>query len=210
MIAVLTGDIVSSTDLSESNYQLIIKNLKTVCSVIEQSYLAEWEIYRGDSFQFYFPKPEYAMAGTVLLKTFLQSLSVEDESVNVTLSLGIGEVSVHSDRLSTSQGSAFTLSGRGLDKTSSGELSIHIENEDLREYLVLPTRFLNQLMSSFSCKQAEALYYYVSLSFPEHQQIADKMQTSRQNISKHLHRIGAELVKEYLLFFEAQVNKANR
>jgi len=59
--------------------------------------------------------------------------------------------------------------------------------------------FLHHLLDGLTEKQAEVLYYYIDFDFPEQQSIADYMNMTRQNITTHLKRSGAELVKAYLL-----------
>ncbi len=205
MRAVITGDIVDSTSLDASAYELAIARLKEIFDQLESHYHAKWEIFRGDSFQLILPETSFAMHSAVLIKTYLLFAPVSTNPINITLSVGLGEVIVDSKQLTTSHGSAYTLSGRGLDNTPRGGISLQSDLDDLNTMLTLPTRFLTNLLSSLSRKQAEALYYYISMDYPEHQKIADKMHTSRQNVSKLLSRVGAELVKEYLLFYQSQV-----
>lgn len=205
MRAVITGDIVNSTRLDASAYELAITRLTEIFGLLESRYHAKWEIFRGDSFQLNLPEPSFAMHSALLIKTYLLFTSENENFLSVTLSVGLGEVIVDSQQLTTSHGSAYTLSGRGLDKTSRGGISLHSDLDDLNNMLTLPTHFLAHLLSSFSRKQAEALYSYILMNYPEHQKIADKMHTSRQNVSKLLSRGGAELVREYLLFYQTQV-----
>lgn len=210
MIAVLTGDIVNSTQLSESDYRLVTNNVKSSCEVLKQRFEAQWELYRGDGFQVSVPTPEKAMLCAIILKTSLRRMFSDGEPVDITLSIGIGNQTIHSEKLGTSFGSAFLLSGHGLDHSPKGELTIHVDQKMavLSNALSLTTRFISHFLSQLSKKQSEVLYYYVLMSYPEQQIIAELISTSRQNVSKHLNRAGAELIKDYLLFFEEQLEQA--
>lgn len=210
MIAVLTGDIVNSTKLSESEYQLVTQSINGCCEVLKQKFNAKWELYRGDGFQVSVATPEKSMLCAILLKTGLRKIFSDGTPIDMTLSIGLGNQTVHSEKLGTSFGSAFVLSGQGLDHTPKGDLTIHIGEEFgvLSDTLSITTRFISHFLSQLSQKQAEVLYYYVLMSYPEQQVIAAQLSTSRQNISKHLSRAGAELIKDYLLYFEEQLAQA--
>lgn len=207
MIAVLTGDIVNSTKLNEAEYQLVTERINDCCELLKQKFNAKWELYRGDGFQVSVPHPEKAMLCAMLLKTCLRQMFSEGSPVDMTLSIGFGNQTVHSEKLGTSFGSAFVLSGQGLDNSPKGNLTIHMGDEFgiLSDALTITTRFISHSLSLLSQKQAEVLYYYLLLSYPEQQVIAAKLSTSRQNVSKHLSRAGAELIKDYLLYFEEQL-----
>jgi predicted DNA-binding protein YlxM (UPF0122 family) len=208
MIAVLTGDIVDSTKMSPADHQATIEMFRYNIQYFAQHFAASGEIYRGDSVQICFKQPQYAMKSAVLLKMSLLQSQTTTKPISVTLALGLGDASVIGVTPGVSQGSAFIYSGRGLDNAKSGDLSLHAQNAQLQEKLGLATKFLNHLLSSLTRKQARVLYYYVLLNYPTHQKLADQLQTSQQNITKHLSRIGACLVEEYLLFFEQQIIQA--
>lgn len=209
MIAVLTGDIVDSTKMSPGDYQTTIEMFKYNIQYFAQHFAASGEIYRGDSVQICFKQPQYAMKSAVLLKMCLLQSPATTKPIAVTLALGLGEASVTGATPGVSQGSAFIYSGRGLDNANSGELCLHAENLQIQEKLGLATKFLNHLLSSLTRKQARVLYHYVLLNYPTHQKLADQLHTSQQNVTKHLSRIGASLVEEYLLFFEQQIIQGN-
>ncbi|MFQ3198919.1 MAG: putative DNA-binding protein YlxM (UPF0122 family) [Paraglaciecola sp.] len=209
MIGVLTGDIVDSTKMSPADHQATIEMFKYSIQYFTQHFAASGEIYRGDSVQISFKQPQYAMKSAVLLKMFLLQSKETSKPIVVTLALGLGEASVLGATPGVSQGSAFIYSGRGLDNASRGDLTLHAESSQLQEKLGLATKFLNHLLSSLTRKQAKVLYYYVLLNYPTHQKLADRLQTSQQNVTKHLSRIGASLVEEYLLFFEQQIIQGN-
>lgn len=209
MIAVITGDIVDSTKMSSTDYQSAIGLFEQMIAYFSQQFSATGEIYRGDSLQICFAQPQYSMKCAVLLKMFLLQSQLTAKPITVTLAVGLGEAKVVGVTPGVSQGTAFTNSGRGLDQAVRGELTIHMDSTLLQEKLSLATKFLNHLLSSLTQIQAKVLYHYLRMDYPTHQTLADHLQTSQQNVTKHLSRIGASLVEEYLRFFEQQINKVN-
>ena len=67
--------------------------------------------------------------------------------------------------------------------------------------------FANRLLSGITAKQAQILYWWILLGFPEHKVIADQLSVSRQNINTHLLRSNADLFKKLLLNFSEQIER---
>lgn len=207
MIAVLTGDLVHSSKMSRHTLTSSQKQLNQMIKFLSDHYQARGELYRGDSFQIILPQPALAARSAILLICALKTNDELDHPVDTTLSIGIGDYKYLDDQVSLSQGQAFELSGRGLDSSERGALSLHCAESRDQQYLGLLTQFVSFHLSSITRKQAEVLYLYISLKFPEHQIIADELQVSRQNVTKHLKRCGAELIQNYILLFEQQLQE---
>jgi hypothetical protein len=198
MIAVLTGDLVHSTKMTNETYSTVIKNLKTLLNEANEKYDAIGEIYRGDEFQIQYPNPVHALKSTLLLKLALHLSSFSPKPIQCTLSLAFGDHNIYDDTPNTSSGAAFITSGRGLDKTQRGELSIQFSHQTPACELSLLTQFLNHLLNRLTKTQAELLYQYIESNFAEHKKLAEITGTTRQNISNRLANIGAFLVRDYM------------
>lgn len=196
--AVLTTDIVHSTQLNATDYSAVMTALEKLLKSHELKYECKFEIFRGDSFQVLYPNVIDAMKSTLSIRLFLQS-GIDCPAVKLTQSLATGSIDKASTKLSSSLGEAFILSGRALDKASRGDLIVNISSNVGVNDLTISTLFLHHLLDGLTEKQAEVLYYYIDFDFPEQQSIADHMNMTRQNITAHLKRSGAELVKAYLL-----------
>ncbi len=196
--AVLTTDIVHSTQLNATNYAAVMTALEKLLKSHELKYGCKFEIFRGDSFQVLYPNIIDAMKSTLSIRLFMQS-GIDCTAVKLTQSFATGSIDKASTKLSNSLGEAFILSGRALDKSSRGDLIVQITSTAGVNDLTISTLFLRHLLDGLTEKQAEVLYYYIDFDFPEQQSIADHMNMTRQNISAHLKRSGAELVKAYLL-----------
>jgi hypothetical protein len=196
--AVLTTDIVHSTQLNATDYSAVMTTLEKLLKSHELKYECKFEIFRGDSFQVLYPNIIDAMKSALSIRLFLQS-GIDCPAVKLTQSLATGSIDKASTKLSSSLGEAFILSGRALDKASRGDLIVNISSNVGANDLTISTLFLHHLLDGLTEKQAEVLYYYIDFDFPEQQSIADHMNMTRQNITAHLKRSGAELVKAYLL-----------
>ena len=201
LYAVLTTDIVHSTKLGSDDYSAVMKALKAILISHQERYQSQFEIFRGDSFQVLYPKVDEAMKASLSLRLYLQS-GVDCPAVKLTQSIAIGTVDKGSESLGSSLGEAFVLSGRSLDDASRGDLTLSFGRDFVNRDLTVSTLFLQHLLNGLTKKQAEVLFYYIDFGYPEHQFIADYMKQSRQNITAHLKRSGAELVKTYLLAYK--------
>ncbi|AEE22698.1 hypothetical protein Glaag_1748 [Glaciecola sp. 4H-3-7+YE-5] len=207
MIAVLTGDLVDSTAMPLEDYQLAVGIMEKYLAKCQARFSTQGEIYRGDSLQLIFKQPQHAMRAAIELRSLLFCAENTQQPLGITLSIGLGEQLIDGNKPSVSQGSAFTLSGRGLDNTPSGHISLHHESTAFYDALVLATKFLDSVLYSHTQKQAQVLYHYLSMDFPTHTQLAKALSTSQQNVTKHLARIGADLIKDYVVFFEEKLTK---
>jgi len=200
MIAVLTGDMVNSTKMSDAAYSAAVNTLKNLLKTAQKQYQAKGEIYRGDEFQIHFPNPLHAIEYTLLIKLALYLSEAPRKPVQCTLSLAYGSHSVLDEKPNTSSGPVFIQSGRGLDNTQRGDLSISFEgaDENTDNELLLLTQFLNHLLNRLTRTQAELLNQYIQSHYAEHKKIAEMTGTTRQNISNRLGNIGAFLVRDYI------------
>ncbi|WP_416307476.1 MarR family transcriptional regulator [Neptunicella sp. SCSIO 80796] len=209
VIAVLTGDLVDSTQLDKQAYATSLKVMETLFKQFSDAYQARYELYRGDAFQLVFTQPQFVMRCAIMLKLALHSHAELPHPVRVNLSVGLGDYKFLDDKNSRSQGEAFELSGRGLDKNSKGSLSVHCAQKRLADIFDLSTQFLDRLLGGLTVKQARVLLSYIQYDFPDQQTIADKIGTGRQNINLHLNRLGSELVYNYIQHFEQLLTESS-
>lgn len=205
MIAVLTGDLVNSTKMSGETYSAVIKSLEGYLREVDEKYNASGELYRGDEFQIQYPDPIHALKSTLLIKLALHLSTFSPKPIQCTLSLAYGSHDIYADKPNTSSGPVFIESGRGLEKTPRGELSLHLAQDYNDNEINLLTQFLNHLLNRLTKTQAQLLYQYIDHNFAEHKKMADITGTTRQNISNRLGNIGAFLVRDYMEVINKQV-----
>ncbi|MGB1262426.1 MAG: hypothetical protein ACPG52_05900 [Cognaticolwellia sp.] len=207
MIAVLTGDLVNSTKMSNKNYLAVIDALKGLLNEADEKYHANGEIYRGDEFQIQYPDPTVALKSTLLIKLALHLAAFSAKPIQCTLSLAYGAHQVYNKKPNTSSGPVFIASGRGLEKNQRAELSLHFEQQALNHEVQLLSQFLTHLLNRLTKTQAQLLYQYIASDFAEHKKIAELTGTTRQNISNRLASIGAYLVRDYMALIAKKVTQ---
>jgi hypothetical protein len=110
--AVLTGDIVNSTQLDPSTEKALIKEMERILKPYT------FEFYRGDSFQVYIKDPVESLRIALTCRTLAISLTAGEDELplsDIRISIGIGPV-VHPVRTpGKAKGEAFLLSGRLFD-----------------------------------------------------------------------------------------------
>jgi hypothetical protein len=133
--AVLTGDLVSSSRLTSKQSQQAMELLRTSAALFERCFtgtvVGHMDTFRHDSWQLLLKKPEQAFRAALFLRSTLKMESDALTKFDSRISIGIGTVEyIATERISDSRGSAFTLSGRGVDTMKGSSLALSIETEN--------------------------------------------------------------------------------
>lgn len=120
--AVLTGDLVGSRRLSESELKRLFNGLKELWEQFGQAHgssvVGSLEIYRGDGWQAALSKPALAVDAAVFLRAAVKAQPFPQKT-DTRIGIGIGEIrALLSNRLSESNGMAFQRSGEALESLS--------------------------------------------------------------------------------------------
>lgn len=197
MIAIITGDVVHSRALSPDKW---LNHLKKGLSFFGTS-PNDWEIYRGDSFQF---KANYqdALKNALLLKAWMKHF----KEIDVRLSIGVEEQIYSSDKITESNGKAFELSGAGFDTLGKKNLSITTSNQMLNDILKVMCDLSLLIMDRWSERTAEV--FFIKLKNPELNQseIAKMLNIKAQgNISEALKRSGFDEIQQFIQFYQKTI-----
>lgn len=176
MKAVITGDIIQSTQLTLRNKKMLIDSIDHALKQWSKDYLFQYEIYRGDSFQCLLTNTKDALRVTLLIKTFIKSLNpgepdntVKKRNINtsiqqpvwefdVRLAIGIGDIETLERSLGRSNGSAFVLSGHTLDELKSKKQAIGIATQDnYQDELETEMMLLDHIVSRMTALQSEVI-----------------------------------------------------
>lgn len=208
LVAVETSDLVKSTKLSHTA-------LKEALDCIKQhhdEYLTRYDLegiseyFRGDAYQVLYTKLDKAFMTLLLTKLALSFML--PARIGITQCLAIDYVDSKLESLSDNMQKPFVLSGRGLDSLSNGDIGIL--GDFANEQILLLTDFLNRILKKISAKQAEILYWYIKLDFPEQKVIAQRLNMTRQNVNTHLIRANADLIKRYIVILNSLILKLSR
>ncbi len=182
MYAVLTGDIVNSTQLNAEREKLLLDELRSIFAPYQ------YEFYRGDSFQVCLPDPRKAISVAMQCRATAITLSQETPSVqhDVRISVGLGTVEEPVKELATAKGEAFLLSGRAFDTLdrNGGAIAIHINYPLVSLTLSVLSDYINSIFRHMTAKQAEVIT--LLLKGQNQQQVADKLNRSKSTISQHV------------------------
>jgi hypothetical protein len=137
--AVLTGDLVSSSRLTSNQSKQAMELLRTSATLFEKCFsgtvYGNMDTFRHDSWQLLLNKPEQTFRAALFLRSALKMESDAVTKYDTRISIGIGTVEyIAAERISDSRGTAFTLSGRGVDTMKSSALALSIDTEDIEHW----------------------------------------------------------------------------
>ena len=197
--AVITGDIIGSSQLSSEQRQQLPQFLEqaaqTITSLQPGCIEGELEAFRGDSWQAYLPNPSQALAVGLMLRCHLWG----ERGIETRLSIGFGTVDhLDLDKISLSQGEAFVLSGRGLNDMEDGRIFALHSAHPLQPLLDAIAALFDAQLKAWTQKQAQAAA--LALSGKPQSELAQSLQPpiSAQAFGKHLASANWKLVKTAL------------
>ena len=170
MIATISADIVRSTSSQTEDLIILRNRLRELLDDFEKDYPGFWaRIVRGDSIECVVPEYRYALRIAILIKLFVKIQSGDFDCHEllqrhgIRFSIGIADISYADKAEDLINGPAIYLSGRNLDEISRRDLYTAIEVESvpksLSDMVDSYVALLNNLVDSYSTKQAEVVFY---------------------------------------------------
>lgn len=196
---VITGDITNSQSYSDDEFSDILATLRASLTNYANLYGGDFDIYRGDAFQLVIKQTQHCMRTAVGVRL---ALKAHELSVDVRMSIAVGEVQFRPSEVKTGTGEAFVLSGRGLDNIKPHHLAFYSGNHQLDNKTQLLTRFADAHISGLTQTQAQTLHAYLEASDKSHESIAAILDKNRSNVSRILNASNYKLIAEYLDYME--------
>lgn len=171
MIAVLTADLIDSSNYEDTLLKLVISSLKEEFVNIQKSQgTTGFKIYRGDSFQGVIYHPAEALKIALRLKTVVNRIVSKNGkeggkgrnvSADLRMAIGIGSFDFESENIAESNGQAFQFSGRSLDemKYESRKLRLKTPEDSVNAEFNVSFYFLDLITDRWSTASAEVIYY---------------------------------------------------
>lgn len=222
MKAIITGDIIKSTHISD--HAKMIRSLKLIMQrLIDYGFVSagRWEIFRGDSFQLV-TEPEKALHVALILYAGFRGgiyrlaspLVVEDmldERIDVRLSIGIGGIGELTDPISESYGEAFTLSGKMLETITDEGLRLIVvtPDEQLNAHFEMIFRLMNIIINDWSENSSQAIYRNL-LAGETQQNTAEFLGISQSSVQNRLKIAHMDEIHYLLFYFEGQISKIDQ
>lgn len=208
--AVLTGDIVKSRDITPRAQ--LIETLKEALETAKETYHADYDVYRGDSFQMLIPSAQAAALVAVIIRSKLISRSPKKSNPwDTRIAIGIGGITYRGEKTTESDGPAFLLSGQGMEELNKKKRRLIIKApwEHADRSLTLVTRFADDIISNWSRYSAETAFY--NLVYNESQSVlAKRLGKSQSTIHDRIATARLELVRAYIQHVKEYVSWETR
>lgn len=178
--AVITADIVNSTQLSKPAFRKVVKQLTDLL----QPY--QFEFFRGDSFQVLLKTPSEALRLLLQLRASAIKWSTMTTPADVRASIGIGNAKRTIKDLKTASDEVFVLSGRAFDKLEKEERLTIVCNEKNKAVnlgLEVLAQFADYIFQRLTAKQAAVVLEL--LSRRTQTEAAKKLKKSQATVHKH-------------------------
>ena len=198
MTAILTADIINSRKLSS---KIWINDLKAFLNTFGQS-PNDWEIYRGDEFQLEIKNPEEALLVAFQLKAFFKSIKLD-----IRISIGFGEKTYKSRKITESNGSAFIRSGETFETLKKQKLNLAIRSPDtiFDEELNLMLKLSLSFMDNWLQQSAEFVIVAIQNPTLSQEEIGMLLGINQAAVSRRQKRANYELIKELDLYFRKKI-----
>jgi hypothetical protein len=195
MIAVITGDIINSTEKASVNW---LKELKSVLSQYGNS-PEKWEIYRGDSFQLKLPL-EKAIIAAFHIKATIKQIKNKD----VRMGIGVGKEDNISEKISESNGAAYRNSGLCFESLKKSNIAIKSNEANWDEPLNIMLELVLLLADKWTISQAELIKTSIENPDKNQNQLAELLEKTQSTISISLDRSGYDSLQRVLEYYKKQ------
>jgi hypothetical protein len=198
MIAVITGDIISSRSGEVSQW---LSSLKDVLQQYGSSPL-QWEIYRGDSFQLAL-LPEEALLAAIHIKAAIKQTNLQD----VRMAIGLGEVSHKAEKITESNGTAYVRSGECFESLKKQTIALKSGNAEHDKTLNLMLSLALLTANSWSKTVSEVITTAIEHPDKNQKEIAEVLHKSQSSISEALSRGGYDEIMNLNRYYKKQIAK---
>ena len=198
MIVILTADIINSRKLSSKKWMNDFKQLLNSFGKSPN----DWEIYRGDEFQLEIKNPEDAFWIAFQLKAFFKSINLD-----VRMSLGFGDKTYKTKKITESNGSAFIRSGELFEtlKKQKINLAVNSGNVDFDEEFNLIVQLSMSFMDSWLQQSAEFVLVAIQNPTLSQEEIGSMLGINQAAVSRRQKRSQYELMLQVERYFRKKI-----
>lgn len=218
-IAVLTGDIVGSRKVA--NTDKLITSLKQIFTDIKLKTGIKFdeEIFRGDSFQIVLYDSKDALLLAILIRIGLRAKTVVGSKTSsipihklwdARIAIGIGKGSVKT-KIIESNGEAFQLSGLEFDKLKKAHEKLNILTvwEEKNMHFNIITKLLDVIIDKWTKLTSEVVYEYL-LNGSTQSEMAKVLKVSQPAIHKRLSIANIDVIEKSIKYISAEIATKNR
>ena len=219
--AVISGDIVASTSLSDAGRELIEEALKELLEELRIRFNTYARIIRGDYLECVVPEPKDALRVALAIKSFVKSIRVENtppyiinkriklfKTYGIRLAIGYGQLSRYNPKEGIIDGEAIYLSGRTISEFSTySKERVVIKNTlyfvsndaTLNKELEPLIALLDVLIIKATSKQCKVLY--LKLMNNNEEAIASKLGITQSVVNQHSTSVGWNAIEKTVKYF---------
>jgi hypothetical protein len=227
MNAIISGDVVASTALSETELQQLASDVEQLFNQLNQKYnnknILFWgRLIKGDYIECYMQEPKYSLRIALLIKTLVKKMILENledktnqkkrelfKKYGIRLAIGIGSMRTVDKVRGILDGEAIYLSGRKIDdQRSSHKEKVVIKNtlffettdSTIKEQGSVIVELLDVILNNSTARQCNVIYHkLIGLSELE---IAQKLDIKQAAVNQHSTAIGWNAIEHTLNYFE--------
>lgn len=227
MNATISGDIVASTALNESELLRLGEEVTTLFKTLSDRYnkntVGFWgRMIKGDYIECYLENPKNSLRVALLIKTVVKRMLLENKPNNallkkrelyrkygVRLAIGIGEMRTVDLKREILDGEAIYLSGRRIDdQKSSNKEKVVIKNtmyfetveKNIQDQCSVLIELLDFILNKATAKQCNVLHY--KLLGESEMQIAKRMGINQAAVNQHSTAVGWNVIEHALNYYE--------
>jgi len=194
LFAVITGDLANSSKMKTEERDKILLILKKEFETLKDSYLVDFKIFRGDSFQAFTQIPEEALTISFIIKSLLNKLQRDNGNTkkakglkpyfNARMAIGLGSVDFLKENPGESDGEAFRNSGLSLDQMKAKGQQVIIKSpwEEINQEFETECKLLDAITDKWLTASAEVIYLLL-MGYKE-QEIADILKISQSAVNQ--------------------------
>lgn len=198
MTVIITGDIINSRKLPSQKWMDDFKKLLEKFGKSPK----HWELYRGDEFQVEINTPEDALSAALLIKVFLKSIQLD-----ARMSLGFGDKTYESEKITESNGTAFIRSGELFETLKKQKVNFAINSGDLNfdEEMNLLLRLGLSFMDNWLQQSAEFILIAIENPTASQEEIGVKLGINQAAVSRRQKRANYDLVKDLDAYYRKKI-----
>lgn len=200
MTSVITGDIIGSRQQKSEHW---VEDLKKILAPLGAT-PRQWEIYRGDEFQIEVSIPENALLIAILIKARLRALKLD-----ARMSIGFGDKTYNTERISESNGSAFINSGELFETLKKQKVTLALRSGDnsFDEKLNLMLQLALTFMNSWLVQSAEFVAVAIENPTLSQEELGQKLGINQAAVSRRQKRAQFDLVMNLNRYFRTQIKQ---
>lgn len=200
MIAVIKGDIIASRRLN--NQEQWLQPLKTLLAKWGRT-PQEWELVWGDFFQIEISSPEEALLRALEIKAVIKKTG----SIDVRMSIGIGEKTYEGTRISESNGPAFVNAGERFETLKKEKINLVIQSPwpDVDKEINLYLKLAGTIMDKWSVSSAELMEIVLKKPDATQKEIGEMLGIKQNSVSGRWSRANVDEIMEVEQMYRQKV-----